>query len=236
MVRGSLVRPSLTQLTGDEIIRLVREQGLREGDALPSTGDLATELGVSRTVVREAIAELAGQGLLKRQQGSQTIVSLPGSLQLERLLRLRFAVLGSDLEQVQEIRQSIEVAAASFAAERATEADVEQLRACMQRLRDAEKLTDRYKADLEFHRQVVRCSHNDIMEMLTDALTPLIDELLFQVWRGWARSQKSPEVLVESHQEILNRIEARDRAGAARAMMSNLGEGLLGYRAGSPAN
>ncbi len=231
MPRRALNRPSLTQLTADSIISLVRDQGLGEGDPIPSAAEMAEELGVSRTVIREAIAELSGQGLLKRQQGSQSVISVPGSSQLERLMRLRFAVRGHDLEQVQEIRESIEVAAARLAAERATDDEIDSLRRKMEALRAADEVGTLYRADVEFHREVVGAAHNDVMEMLVDALSPLLDELLLQVWRGWVKGANRMNDLVESHAAILDRIAARDGNGAARAMRENLGKGLLGFHA-----
>ncbi|HEY0259324.1 MAG TPA: FCD domain-containing protein [Lacisediminihabitans sp.] len=232
MPRRALNRPSLTQLTADSIISLVQDQGLREGDPIPSAAEMAEELGVSRTVIREAVAELSGQGLLKRQQGSQSVISVPGSTQLERLMRLRFAVRGHDLEQVQEIRESIEVAAARLAAERATDEEIQGIRRKMEALRAATDVGTLYRADVEFHREVVGAAHNDVMEMLVDALSPLLDKLLRQVWQGWVKNgEVGVHELVESHAAIVECIAVHDGNGAAEAMRDNLGKGLLGFQA-----
>jgi len=61
--------------------------------------------------VREAIAELAGQGLLRRRQGRETVIALPSAAQVERMLRLRATIRATDMEDLQEFREIIEVAA-----------------------------------------------------------------------------------------------------------------------------
>jgi GntR family transcriptional repressor for pyruvate dehydrogenase complex len=226
---GRLQRPSLTSLAADAVLQLIRDRGLKEGDPLPSAGELAETLGVSRTVVRESLAELAGQGLVKNQQGSASVVALPGSSQLERIVRMRFAVQGGSLETVQELRESIEVAAASLAAERATQSDIEALNVRLSELRAARTVEDLHEADRAFHRAVVDASGNDLMAVTIDAMTPLLDQLLLRVWDGWLKSGRGATELVEAHAVILDRIGAGDGEGAARAMRENLRQGRIGF-------
>ncbi|RFA20539.1 FadR/GntR family transcriptional regulator [Subtercola boreus] len=228
MKRQDLRRPSLTTLTADAVLDLIRDRGLGEGDAIPSAAEIAEALGVSRTVVREAIAELAGQGLLLRQQGAQSVITVPGSSQLERLVRLRFAVHGSDLAQVQELRESIEVAAAELAARRATREDLVELSARLEQLRSAGDDDARHRADLAFHRAVVVAAHNDLMQMTIEAVAPLLDRLLLQVWEGWTNAGRPVDELVEAHARILERIVASDAEGSGSAMRANLLQGRSG--------
>lgn len=217
-------------MAADELIRLIEERGYRENDALPSTAELEDILQVSRTVVREAIAELAGQGLLRRQQGRETVVSLPDAGQLERLLRLRFAVRGADFPALQDFRQIIEVGAARIAAERATDADVASLEARLDVLRSAEGGDALHEADQAFHRELARISGNDLTLLTIDGITPLLHQLRQRAWAGWTDSGQTVEPIVEAHAVILERIRARDADGAAAAMRSHLQqayEGLL---------
>jgi DNA-binding FadR family transcriptional regulator len=186
-------------------------------------------LGVSRTVVRESLAELAGQGLVKNQQGSASVVALPGSRQLERIVRMRFAIQGGSLETAQELRESIEVAAARLAADRATQADIEALNVKLSELRAARTVEDLHEADRAFHRAVVDASGNDLMAVTIDAMTPLLDQLLLRVWDGWLKSGRGAAELVEAHAVILDRIGAGDGEGAAQAMRENLRQGRIGF-------
>jgi GntR family transcriptional regulator, transcriptional repressor for pyruvate dehydrogenase complex len=224
-------RQPLTSLTADAVLRLIRERGLSEGDPIPSAAEMAETLGVSRPVIREAIAELAGQGLLHRQQGAQSVVTVPGGSELERLLRLRFAVRGGGLDQVQELRESIEVAAARLAATKATKHDIALLGERLGDLRAARDDDERHRADLAFHRAVVEASGNELMQVVSDGVAPLLDELLLLVWEGWTASGREARELVEAHRRILDAIAEGDPDAAGRAMHDNLQQGRTGASA-----
>jgi GntR family transcriptional repressor for pyruvate dehydrogenase complex len=225
MKNVDLRRPTLTSLTADAVLDLIQDRRLGEGDTIPSSAEISEALGVSRTVVREAIAELSGQGLLRRQQGAQSVITVPGSKQLERLVRLRFAVRGSDLQQVQELRESIEISAAELAAARATDVDIGGLSDALADLRTAADIDALHRADLAFHRAVVVAAHNDLMQMMIEAVSPLLDVLLVKVWDGWTESGSSTVELVEAHALIFDGIVAGDPERAGAAMRSNLAQG-----------
>ncbi|MER6943075.1 FCD domain-containing protein [Nonomuraea sp. NPDC000554] len=217
-----LQRVSLTDMAVDALIQLIEERGLRENDALPSTADLAAELDVSRAVIREAIAELAGQGLLERRQGRETVITLPGARQLEHLLRLRFAIQGRDLDDIQAYREVAEVGAARLAARNATAADIEALEKRLAALRSVESDDELHEADIAFHREVARAGGNDMVLLTLDGITPILKQLRVAAWHGWKRSGKGIEPIVEAHAVVLERIRLRDEAGAAAAMLEHL--------------
>src|SRR5688572_18594724 len=79
-------RATLADQVADLLVDHILESGLQPGDALPPTAELVAHLGVSRTVVREAIAELAGRGVLMKGQGRESIVASPGARKLHELL------------------------------------------------------------------------------------------------------------------------------------------------------
>ncbi|MFI1092467.1 FadR/GntR family transcriptional regulator [Streptomyces sp. NPDC020917] len=222
-------RQSLTDMAVDALIGLIEERNLSAGDALPATADLAAELSVSRPVIREAIAELAGQGLLERRQGRETVITMPGPRQLERLLRLRFAITGTQLEDIQDYRQVAEVGSAKLAAIRATESDIEAIRRRLEVLRSVESEEDLHEADQAFHREVARAAGNQLVLLTIDAITPLLHQLRVEAWRGWKESGMGIEPIIEAHAVILDRIIERDPDAAAQAMQDHLlqaGEGL----------
>lgn len=229
-----LQRTSLAEAAVDALLDLIASRRLKVDDSLPSTADLADQLGVSRTVVREAIAELAGQGLLSRRQGRETVVALPDARQLERLLRLRFTVQGADYEHLQEYREIIEVGTARLAA---VHADDEDLRALQSRLDDLRSATDAealHLADQAFHREVARIARNDMALLMIDGITPLLVQLRRHAWAGWTQSGKGLEPIVEAHATILDAIRRHEPEAAARAMQDHLTqarEGLLSEEA-----
>jgi len=87
----SLKCDSLAEQASEAIVEYISERGLRDEDGLSATTELAGMLHVSVPVVREAIAGLSMIGLLKRQHGRETTVSMPDSTHLARLLAFRVA-------------------------------------------------------------------------------------------------------------------------------------------------
>lgn len=230
--RPSLQRVSLVDQTIDALLELIRDRGLRENDSLPSTAELAASLEVSRPVVREAIAELSGQGLLSRRQGRETLIALPDSAQFERILRLRFAIRSQAMEDLQDFREVIEVGAVRLAAERSTLADITELTSIHNAMKDAGNEDARHRIDQEFHREIARISGNDMLLLTLEGITPLMIDLRRRAWAGWAASGRGVEPLVQAHADILESIRARDPEGAASAMSAHLSQARDGLRTG----
>src|SRR5690606_33355018 len=116
-----------TSRVSEQLLELLQTDGLVEGDSIPPTGELAERFGVSRTVIREALAELTGRGIISRQQGREGIVSVPGSDQISVLLRSRMGTDEFSFAQLHELREVLELEAARMAARRAVLADVAAL-------------------------------------------------------------------------------------------------------------
>src|SRR3954447_10015225 len=84
-----LSRRSLAEQVTDSLIEYILAEGLTEGDSLPSSAELSERYGVSRTVIREALAALGGRGVLTRSQGRESVVATPGASDLVKLLQFR---------------------------------------------------------------------------------------------------------------------------------------------------
>src|SRR3954454_22725811 len=119
---NNLVEQVLTRLGAD-----IRGGRLAPGDRLPTEQELTAEMGVSRTVVREAVAALRADGLVVTRRGSGAYVAdnptaSPFRIAAPALGRLQ------DVLDVMELRLAVEAEAAGFAAERAGKKQVAQLR------------------------------------------------------------------------------------------------------------
>ena len=221
-------RLSLVDQTIEALLALIVERGLRENDYLPATAELAQELDVSRPVVREAIAELAGQGLLRRRQGRETLIALPSAAHLEKLLRLRATVRELDLADLQEFREIIEVAAARLAAGRSTAADVAALEGLHRAMVEAQSEAARHEADQRFHLEIARIAGNDLMLLTLEGITPLMLGLRTRAWAGWAASGGGVAPVLAAPAEILEAIRVRDGEAAAAAMSDHLAQARQG--------
>jgi len=215
---------SLTWQVAEHLRVLIQREGLIEGDELPSQGEFAEALGVSRIVVREATKVLEAQGLVRAEQGRRLTVSRPNALQFGSLFSLIVQNDESALLELLDVRSALEFHLARLAAEHATLADIEFMKNAADDLCNIAKgaLEKQAEADGLFHRGIALASRNRFMMMLLDALGPPLHELRIRSLKGtWARLHTLDEVAA-GHEAILTRIAARDPDGAAIAMAAHL--------------
>lgn len=215
---------TLSGLVSDQIQKLIVDNHLHPGDRLPAERDLALQLGVSRTVVREAVRSLAAKGLVHVSQGrAGTTVSHPSakSMTTSMTLFLRAGQPQLDYEKLIEVRRTLEIEIAGLAAERRTAEDMANLD---DNLREFAKVSDdreqfaRY--DTAFHAALARATHNDLFILLLDSINEVMVEgrrLGFDVSGTAARAYRY-------HSAIFKQVKAGNVEGARNAMRDHLAE------------
>lgn len=168
-------RAKVSDRRADLVLRLVREALARgivqPGSRLPTELEIAAALGISRTPVREAMRALATIGLVEIRKRAGTVIREDVSGALAQLLLFETHLSGASIEGLTEVRRLFERTCAELAAERATEDDLERMRAAIERLdrlaHDATaRAADLADADAAFHRAVYRATHNPLIESL----------------------------------------------------------------------
>ncbi|HLT61348.1 MAG TPA: FCD domain-containing protein [Microlunatus sp.] len=225
-------RRSLSHQVAALLRQYLDDEQFAAGDPIPPTRELAARFGVSVPVIREAIAELAGQGRLERAQGRATVTRLPSAADLEGLFRSRVGREADAVLQLHEFRRMLEVGAARSAAARATSADVAELRRRLATWRDhPEDSPEFLEADLSFHRAIAETARNDLVLMTMDAVAALLFDARVVGWRGWRNSGRTVEEIIAAHAAIVAAIEAGDPDQAERAMHRHLDQASLGLHA-----
>jgi GntR family transcriptional regulator, galactonate operon transcriptional repressor len=194
-------------------------------DLLPREDDLALELGVSRTSIREAVKVLSAKGLLqaRRRVGVRVRDRDDWNLLDPQVLSWHPDV-GRDealITSLIEARRIIEPAAAALAAERATAADlarIEQAYLGMERnLRT--NLEACCEADLMFHAGVVAASHNVVLKGLTGTIEAALRATFAITNRRLASAQSRA---LSAHRAVFERLRMRDAEGARLATIELL--------------
>ena len=215
---------------------MVISGGLDPGERLPPERELCSRLGVSRTVVREALNLLEARGLINIEHGRGAVVSGGGPRAVRDTLGLLLRVQPKTLWELLEMRRILEVEVAGLAAERAGADDVAAMRFELDRIRDSIELPEGYvDADVEFHSLLARAARNEVLLTMLD---PVVDLLKASRRVSAALPGRALRALGE-HERILGRVEAGDGAGAREEMRSHLantaedieaaiGEGVLG--------
>jgi GntR family transcriptional repressor for pyruvate dehydrogenase complex len=227
-----ITKTSLAAKVAEALVAFILQEGMHEGDLLPSTAELAERYGVSRTVVREAIADLAGRGLLQRGQGKETVVLDPGASQLHGLLEFRVLRDGVSPEQVLETRRAIEGITARLAAERRSDADLTALRAALQAMSDAGRDDRKYHdADVRFHHQLALATRNPLIALVFEGIESLVREQRIRATEGRRARGEDFAPIHQAHRAIYDAVAKGNAAKAEHAMMAHLQQTEAGLAA-----
>ncbi len=223
---GSLNRPdNLADEIAQQIRQKILSQAFEPGQRLPTEFELAQRFGVSRNVVREAIARLKLSGYVETRRGVGSFVAAGGQANFEILPE--DLLRAEALEQIYQLRVEIEAGAAALAAEHRSEAQLEALRAALARV-DAAREDWRQGADraLDFHMAVCQASNNPYFVRLLSLFGRAIGDAVRTLRYGSTGTERIAQVEQEHHR-IFDAIAARDSEGARAAMREHLSNGML---------
>ena len=201
----------------EKLLRVyVSDQGLTPGDRLPSERALAEALKVSRVSLRQATVSLEVQGLLEVRHGGGIYVrSLnvdPERLKMMLTRRRR-------LPDVLEAREAIECMLARLAAERRTEADMDEIEAALEAMAaDIAAGGIGEEADRRFHRAIAQGAQNPLLQDVMDALGDRIHETRLASLSEPGRPPRS----LADHRRIAEAIRRQDARRAESAMSRHL--------------
>jgi GntR family transcriptional regulator, transcriptional repressor for pyruvate dehydrogenase complex len=207
------LKETLVALTDEAIVKIrsmIQAGELPPGTRLPPEPQLAAQMGLSRSGVREAVKVLESARVLDVRRGDGTYVtSLAPRLLLEGLGVAVELLQDDTLLEVMEVRRMLEPVATGLAALRMSDADLDGLGKILERMRaaagDAEQLLQH---DTEFHRTVIAATGNETLTSLMDGLSGRT--LRARVWRGLIEANAA-DVTLSQHEAIYVALRARDQ-------------------------
>jgi GntR family transcriptional regulator, transcriptional repressor for pyruvate dehydrogenase complex len=209
---------SAADVTFERLQTLIMSGRLKAGDRLPSELELARALKVGRSTVREAKKALMAQGLIESRGKLGAFVTAPSAD--SDLMKLLGFLSDPTLHDLHEARQIVEVAAIRLAAERATAADIAEMRGTIERLKVGFERNEPevWTLMVDFHRNMVKASGNRVLVSIFDLIARLIRLHQVPFYQSIADTQSE----LRSHQELLDVVEQRSPEAAAIAMMRHL--------------
>jgi DNA-binding FadR family transcriptional regulator len=186
---------------------------------LPPERELASRLGVTRSDLRKALAELEADGVIWRHVGKGTFV---GARPVDTVADVAALTRRTNPSEVMQARLTIEPEMARLAALHATSADIAELRSCIARSRQAETWRQYEAWDNRFHRAVGEATGNALLLGLLDTLTAVRRAVT------WGRLRYNPvkpdpaHHSFDEHEAIVAAIADRDAAAAAAAMRTHI--------------
>lgn len=221
------IRPNLAVDAATALARSIRQGDLQPGARLPSETELARQLGVSRPVVREAIAYLKADGVVASRRGLGLFVNQQDAL---RLHRHDIAASEQSILAFLELRLGLEVEAAQLASLRHDAEDLARIEAAAVAMNQADdEGIDSAAHDLAFHIAIARASRNHLFLSVLDFVSgPLLGSI--KSMRDRDRGDHSNVIIRRAdHDAVIDRIRAKDPDGAGEAMRRHIGESYRRY-------
>jgi DNA-binding FadR family transcriptional regulator len=209
-----------------DILNSIMEGEFKEGDRLLTEHALAERFATSRPTVREALARLRADGIIVTRRGSGTIVGRRPDPDARRFAPLETL---ADIRRCYEFRVVTESGAAELAALKADEADIRAIQNAWDKIERVVEAQQGISAqdDFAFHLAIARASKN---QFFITVLSFIEEQIVFSMNLSRKLSPvKMPErqrLVQREHLDVLEAIQARDAAGAGRAMKAHLENAL----------
>ncbi|WP_085028683.1 FadR/GntR family transcriptional regulator [Ensifer aridi] len=210
MLNGQKKPQTRVEFALDYITKEIANGNLRAGDKLPNEKDLAEQLGISRTPIREAMKTLAVAGLIDIRHGHGSYVREEKGAPALPLNLFQLYLQDSTPEMLMELRDIFDRNCSELAAQRRTDEDLARMRECIDRLKALTEqpnasLDDMLQADLDFHRAIYEATGNKLIMTVA--------EFVLNMVAPWVR--KSLDVsgrvrAVDLHEQIYDAILKRE--------------------------
>lgn len=210
---------SLVDKVEKQIIKFLTDKNLKVGDSIPTELELTVALGVSRTVIREALLRLRLIGLIESKKKRGSVITSPDLISiLERSMDPR--LLDDDtLREIFEMRLSLEIGIADFIVERVTPEDIKELREIV--ADDPTTSADHIfliEQEIKFHGKLYEIAKNKTLKKFQKLLLPVFNYVhLSGLLKKPAKVKK-----YASHADLVDVIETGDAEALRNAMRNHL--------------
>jgi DNA-binding GntR family transcriptional regulator len=200
-----MINRELNQQAYDEIRRRILD-----GEFLPSSPiseyQLAAELNISRTPVREALKRLAEEGLVWTIPNKGTFIA---------------ELSANDIMEIYQVREGLEGMAALIAAERMSEKDIQLLEKeikLLNELKFTERVDEIFQCDVRLHKLIIESTQN----IRLGKILATLDDQMHRVRIIFSHSADWSQAVIQDHTTLVEKIKARDGKGAEKAMVQHL--------------
>lgn len=167
---------SLVDRVEENLVALLQERKLKVGDSIPKEMELAETLGVSRTVIREALLRLRMLGLIDSKKKKGAVITSPDLFGTMSKTLNPYILDEGTLREVFEIRLVLEIGMADFIFQRITPADIAELREIVSKEPSAtEQHLFNIEHEVAFHGKLYQITGNETLKKFQNMLLPVFD-------------------------------------------------------------
>ncbi len=202
----------------DYIGNLILEDNLKKGDKLPTERELSKKLGISRNSIREALKTLDVTGLVDRRQGDGTFIKKEFDNCLTEPLSIVFMLEKIQKREILEFRNMVEIKTVSLAAERITDAELNEIEEIYEHLKNEKDEEISSKYDKKFHYLIAKASKNLVILNCYNVMSSLLDAFISDIRFKVLEQEGKRERVIVLHKDILESLKNRDPIKAANSM------------------
>ncbi len=214
---------SLTQQAVQHLLDIIKEGNFSPGDKLPSENELAKNLGISRTIVREALASLKNDDIVEAKQGKGILLKDPLGRKAFRVSDVFDTISENEAKHLFEMRAVLEAEAAGLAALRLTEQGSKSIQEALEALAhtvEENQLGD--QAHSVFNESIAKASGNPIIIEFLMFLRTKLQKLSVELRLNTMMSPERAHAVFLEHKSIAEAILARDPVAAKLAVKTHL--------------
>jgi GntR family transcriptional regulator, transcriptional repressor for pyruvate dehydrogenase complex len=218
MAFKTINKKSTLEIVIQQIKNEIKNDNLKVGEKLPSERELADQLEVSRTSIREAVKALSFAGYLKVIQGKGTYI-LDTANKYNEIVDYFSKLSNYSLDCLMEARIMIESEFARIAALNANENEILLLENIFKEIVNTKDINSFFVKDLEFHLTIADATHNPIMS----GLMKIITEMLYkETQKIISISKYTKDNTIEITRKLVEAIKQRDALEAKRLMEDHI--------------
>ncbi|MCI8678127.1 MAG: FadR family transcriptional regulator [Lawsonibacter sp.] len=212
----SIERINATSQVVNSIRAMIRKGELKVGDKLPKEADLAREIGVGRSSLREGMKILAAYGVVEPRQGEGTFIVDNTAQCISEFMG--FFPDKENLDNFIELRRVIEVGNIISIYNQLDPVTIKTLEKTVAALKEDRSVDDYVAADMEFHSILLSYTGNPMLRQINIMIEAMRKDLLYRLFCH----REILEDAYTAHTEILAALKAQDFNGCVAAVVGHI--------------
>ena len=212
----------LSDVVVERLNAQIRSGELKSGEKLPTERALAESMGVSRTVIREAIRIMVDHNILELRNGRSYVRQLTFD---EIVTNICGSVVPGQISllEILEVRTGLEVYIVKKAAEHITEQQIEELQAGIDKMKQIIEEGDNGSVlESAFHRGLAEATGNSALKSIYVLCEELFNSTQHSTWKGVQSVHGAPNTAVPDHQAILDALKEHNANRAELLMQAHM--------------
>lgn len=206
----------------ERVIDYVKEElavgHVKIGERLPPERELAEQLNLSRTSVREALRTLENIGIITSTQGAGNTISCNFEKSFGAALSMLFMLRQIDASQINELRYALEETAIILAVERMDAEKIAALDQILEKMENETEEAERSAYDKKLHDTIAAASENHLIIAILDVLSGVVEKFIAKLRQGIFQGIQGEQELQMAHRMMVDSLRLRDKKAARLAV------------------